>query len=117
MASVWPGTLQEKILEAGFDHQIGETAIETEMDVSLPKTRRRYTKGVDVFSCSIDLDVDLYDTIYNFFNTTLAGGTGTFLFDHPITGIESEFQFVGSPRFSSLGGRIFRVSMSWRLLP
>ena len=117
MASEWPATLQQKLLEAGFGLGIGSTAIETEMDIALPKKRQRFTKGIDSVSCSIHLEVDLYDTFYNFYNITLAGGVGYFLFDHPITGVEREWQFIGEPGLRTLGGRTFSISMSWRLIP
>ena len=117
MASQWPSTLADKLLEAGFGLGIGETTITTEMDVSLPKVRRRFTKGIDVFNCTIDFDRDLYDTFYDFFNVTLNGGVGYFLFDHPITGVESTFQFVSAPGVRTKGGRVFTVTMVWRLIP
>lgn len=117
MASEWPSTLADKLLEAGFGLGFGSTTISTEMDTGLPKKRRRFTKGIDVFNCTIDMDRDLYNTFYDFYNTTLNGGVGYFLFDHPITGVESVFEFVDDPGIRSKGGRVFTVTMVWRLIP
>lgn len=117
MASEWPAVLQQKILESGFGLGIGGTTLTTDMDIGLPKKRRRYTKGVDGFNTTIHLKDDLYQTFYDFYNTTLNGGVGYFLFDHPITGEEREFQFADDPGISSLGGKVFSVRMVWRLIP
>lgn len=117
MAEIFPVELQDKLNEAGFSETIGGTAIETEMGVGLPKKRQRFTKGIDTFTCNINLEKDDYSILSNFFKTTLAGGVKTFLYDHPITGVESEFQFIGEPAISPMGGLWFRVNMNWRLIP
>ena len=113
MAATWPLTLQQLLSEAEFAHKIGETTIRSDMEVGPAKVRRQYTKGVDTIDGSIYLTTAQYSTFYNFFNTTLAGGSLTFEFDHPITGVLTEFRFVGSPSVRSIGGGNFTVSFSW----
>jgi len=116
MAS-WPLTLQQFINESGFNLDIGDTSISTTMDVGLDKKRRRYTKGIDMFSVTIDLEKDDYLTLYNFYNDTLNGGVNSFTFDHPLTGVSSDWRFKGAPNVAPKGGLWFRVSMKWELLP
>lgn len=117
MAETFPPTLQEFVNESGFGLQTGETAIRSDMDISLAKERNRYTKGIDVFRTTIDIYKTDYLTLDSFYKTTLNGGTGTFNYDHPITEVESEFRFVGAPSYSPLGGGYFRVTMTWELMP
>ena len=117
MAEIFPATLQDKVNEAGFTHGIGPTAITTEMDIGPAKKRRRFTKGIDTFAVTFDINLSLYTTLYNFFNTTLNGGVKTFLYDHPLTGDEREFRFIGEPTMAPLGGSYVRVSMAWELMP
>lgn len=117
MAETFPSTLQDKVNVAGFSHSIGDTIIRSEVDVGLAKVRRRYTKGIDMFETSIDLDIDDYNTLYNFYNTTLNGGTLTFNYENPLTQTTSEFRFKGPPQITPLGGRYFRVNMSWEEMP
>ena len=117
MAEAYPSTLQDKLNVAGFSHKIGGTSISSQMEVGPAKKRRRFTKGIDLFQSTINMDIDDYNTLRNFYNTTLAGGTLTFNFDHPFTGTTSEFRFVGEPTMTPLGGREFRVQQTWELMP
>lgn len=117
MAEAFPPSLQEFVNESGFGLGTGETAIRSEMDVGPAKVRNRFTEGIDEFTTTIDIFKTDYTTLDNFYKTTLNGGTGTFLYDHPITEVESEFRFVGAPAYAPLGGGYFRVSMTWELLP
>jgi hypothetical protein len=117
MAEQFPATLQELLNTAGFTFGIGNTAIRSNMDIGPAKVRRRFTAGVDTINCSINLNYDEFTTFYNFFNNTLAGGTLTFNYNHPLTGIEEEFRFTGPPSITPLGGRYFSISMQWELIP
>ena len=117
MAQTWPVTLQDFLNEASFTYTIGETDITSDMDIGLSKKRRRFTKGVNTVSCTIDMERDTFTTLYNFYNDTLNGGVLTFNFDHPITSVASEWRFVAPPRLTPLGGVWFRVSMEWEEIP
>jgi hypothetical protein len=117
MAQAWPGSLQQLLNEANFGLKVGETAIRSEMDVGPAKVRRRFTHPINTFSASINLTTAEYTTFYNFFNTTLAGGTLPFEFDHPITQVTTEFRFVEPPTISSLGGGHFVAGFTIEELP
>lgn len=116
MAEIFPAELQDKVNEAGFRVSIGKTVITSKMDIPPVKKRRRFTKSVDGFQVTITIDYDQWDILYEFFDTTLAGGTKRFLYDHPMTGVESEFR-MNEPTISPRGGRTFNVSMEWELMP
>lgn len=117
MAETFPSGLQQKFNEAGFNHTLGDSTLESDTDVGPPKKRRRYTTEYDEFSGTIELERTDYLTLTTFYKTTLAGGTLTFNFDHPITGVESEFQFISPPTMVPLGGTYFRVTFNWREIP
>lgn len=117
MAEAFPAGLQDKLNQAGFTHAIGKTTIRSTMDVGLDKIRRRFTKGIDLFSCTIDLNYDDYSLLYNFFDTTINGGANTFEYDHPFTGTTSEFRFIEPPSITPKGGKWFTVTMKWELMP
>lgn len=117
MAETFPATLQDKFNEAGFQHIFGNSTLESETDVGPPKKRRRYTTEYDTFNGTIELEKDDYVTLETFYKTTLAGGTLTFNFNHPITQVQSEFQFTQPPSMVPLGGTYFRVSFNWREIP
>lgn len=119
MAEIWPSELQDILNTASFQLAFGDTTISSEVDVGPKKKRARYTKGIDVLSCSIDLEYDTYATLETFYKVTLGNGVNTFLFDHPMTGIESTFRFTTPPSITPLtnGGRWFRVGLSWEEMP
>ena len=113
----WPATLQELINEEGFNYTFGETAIISQMDTGPTKKRRRFTKGIDDMSCTINLPKSLYATFYTFYDVSINGGVDTFYFDHPITGSTDVWRFKETPKISTLGGLEFRVSMVWERIP
>ena len=117
MAETFPVALQDKLNEAGFSQSLGETAIRSSMEIGLDKVRRRYTKRIDTFSCTINLTLSEYSTFNTFFDTTLAGGTKTFNYEHPLSQTTAEFRFTKPPRIAPLGGTYFRVSMEWEEIP
>ena len=117
MAETFPPSLQQLLNEQGFSQKLGNTTIRSNVDTGLQKVRQRYTKPIDTFSCTINLKKSDYNTLLTFFRTTLAGGSKTFNYDHPITGNPSEFRFLKPPSMAPLGGLWFRVQMEWEEIP
>lgn len=117
MSVNFPSVLQEYLDEQGFTFEIGSTTIRSSNDVGPDKIRRRFTKSVDTQSSSITIKYDQYQILYDFYNTTLAGGSLTFLYKDQFTSIEEEYRFVSPPRIAPLGGEFFRVTMNWEKMP
>lgn len=113
----WPVSLQQKLNVAGFEVTYGNTLVRTDMDVGPAKVRSRFTDAVDVYTCTIHLDIDEKETLDTFFKTTLGNGANQFLFDDPFSGDETAFRFVGQPKIRPLGGRVFEVGMVWERMP
>lgn len=117
MAVTWPPGLQQKFNVDNFSVAYGNTLVRSEVDAGLAKVRSRYTDGVDNYNCSIDLDIDDWNIIYDFFKTSLNNGALTFNFYNPLSEVTDEFRFLNPPQFSPIGGRLFRVTMSWERIP
>lgn len=117
MAQAWPGTLQQLLSEANFGIAKGETTIRSDMDIGPKKVRRRFTKGVDIFTASIYLTVTQFTLFETFYDTTLSGGSLPFTFNHPITGVATDFRFASEPVYRSIGGGNFTVDFNWEKLP
>ena len=115
--AVWPVSIQQKLNVASFSETIGETVLRSDNDIGPQKVRRRFTRSVDVLSCSINITFEEYTTFMNFFKTTINGGATAFDFDHPISGVPSQFRFTAPPQIVPLGGRVFQISMAWEKLP
>lgn len=109
----WPAGLQQKLNVAEFSFKIGNTTVKSDNDVGPAKVRRRSTKSIDIFSCSINLDYDEYQDFYDFFNVDINGGATEFIFNHPFTGDPTYFRMIDEPSLRPLGGRVFSVSMNW----
>jgi hypothetical protein len=117
MAETWPPSLQDYVNEDNFGLKYGDTVLRSDMDVGPAKVRRRFTKGVDTMSISINLTTAQYTTFTNFYDITLNGGVKTFNLNHPITGILTEFRSAQTPDIRSLGGGQFRASWNLEILP
>jgi hypothetical protein len=117
MSEIWPTNLQELLNEDNFGLAFGDTTLVTDMDIGLRKTRRRFTRPIDVLSCSIDLTTLQYDDLHYFYNTTTNGGTSVFSFFHPITSAPMLVKFLAPPQISSKGGGNFTAVMQWEIQP
>lgn len=113
----YPIQLQQKLLTENFSIDFGDTLVRTGMDVGPDKVRSRYTDGVDTYNCAINMDFDDYDVLTEFYKTTLNNGANTFSFTNPMTETTGEFRFKAPPQIAPLGGRVFRVTMVWELMP
>ncbi len=117
MADNFPASLQQKFNEAGFFYKIGETAIRTETDIGLPKVRRRFTKGIDESKGTITIKGSEVQTLKDFYNVTLDGGTKPFNFEDPFTQLPIEYRFKASPTFAPKGGENFTATLDLEILP
>lgn len=117
--ATWPSQLQQRLNAQDFQIQSENTVISTDMDYGPAKKRKRYTDSVDKVTCSINLKFEDFDILNIFFKTTLAGGSLSFDFIHPITGDIVKARFVEPPVYAPLGngGSVLRVSMKWEFLP
>jgi hypothetical protein len=119
MAEQWPLTLQQKLNQASFSEQLGDTTLRSETEIGLAKVRRRFTKGVDKLTVTIDVEKDEVATFKTFYDTTLNGGVTPFEFNDPYTNTLTEFRFDTSspPRLSLIGANTLRLSMQWERIP
>lgn len=113
----WPVSLQQKLNTSGFEYQVGDTLVRSEMDVGPAKVRSRFTDAVDVYSCSVLLTYAEVQTFNTFYKTTLGNGSLPFYFDDPFTATQATFRFAGSPRIRPLGGLTYELNMTWEKLP
>lgn len=113
----WPSGLQQKLNVDSFGVKFGNTVARTDMDVGQAKTRSRATDGVDIYTSSINMSFEEYETLRDFYKTTLNNGAKTFAFVNPLSGDTDEFRFMEPPDIKPLGGREFRVNMTWERMP
>ena len=113
----WPSTLQALLNESNFNMEFGAVTIISDMETGPPKRRNRFTKGIDRFSTQIWIKKSDYPTFELFFKTSLNHGINSFGYNHPISGVPTEFKIVGTPRVSTVGGENFSIDMTWEAVP
>lgn len=113
----WPAELQDKLNTDNFSVKFGRTIVESDTDTGLSKRRSRYTSGVDIYTSSINVDIDDFDIVMDFYKTNLNNGVDYFTFVNPLTAVLDTWRFKEEPDTRPLGGRMFRVSMTWERIP
>lgn len=106
MASAWPASLPEYVLQQGFSETLPDTTIQSSMEAGRPKTRRRYTSNYSVFTVAIAMELAQRVTFEEFYNTTLRGGSLPFTWVHPLHRSPCTMQFRKPvPKFSVNGNK------------
>jgi hypothetical protein len=98
MAAVWPAALPTRMAQnPGAIEQPPDLVLETQMDVGLPKARRRYTAGFRLVQGSLILTRAQRATLDDFYINVLQGGALPFDWIHPITGEPATLRFMPQP--------------------
>jgi len=96
----------------GYTEQTPEVILRSRMDIGPSKVRKRFSGGgLTRFTLSYQLDEALtqmtdFDT---FFVTTVDLGSIVFTFPHPRTGVVINGLFLRAPRYTNIGGLIYRA--------
>ncbi len=117
MAVSWPAFLQDKLNQAGFSYVPQDNVLRSQTEVGPAKVRPRSTKRVDNLAATILITVDQFQDWDDFFTVDLANGTNQFVFNHPFTGVPTNFRFAKPYKIDPAGGVELSVSMEWEKLP
>ena len=119
MTDVWPVSLPQKVLVSGYGEGVGDGLLEYQPDTGPPITRARSSASPRPLSMQFELTRAQLATLRTFFDTTLIRGALPFLFPAVIEGGSYlvKFQKQGIPKWVSLGGDYFSVSMTLWVLP
>lgn len=113
----WPATLPDKVLQEGYDEQLQPIVIRSPMDTGPAKLRRRATAAPRSISGGQRLTAAQVETLDGFYRTDCADGALAFDWKHPRTQAAASLRFVSPPRYASLGGGVYAVSLSFEILP
>lgn len=119
MVDAWPSTLPQKVLQGGYSEGVGDGLLEYQPDTGPPMTRLRTSANPRPIAVNFELTSAQLQTLIAFFTTTLIGGSLPFNFPAVIenTTYLVKFQKGGLPKWTSLGGDYFNVTMSIWVLP
>lgn len=114
----WPASLPQKLLLSGFSEQPPDTRIRGEMDQGPPKMRRRSTASSRPINGEIHCTASQVETLDDFYNDTVDGGTLRFDWEHPRTGSAVEMRFRERPSYSeAISNDLYRVRLRLEIMP
>ena len=117
MATEWPGSLPDYLLQDGFSKTYADNTIITEMSVGPPKTRRRSTAGITPIRGRQVHTAAQLAIFTTFYETTLSFGATAFNWIDPITQATASFKFASPPMVTPTGGADFYVDLDLVIMP
>ena len=112
----WPNTLRNTLEVASFAQTAKPNTIRTNIEAGVDKVRRRYTTPILQVNGSMIVTHDQYVRMEYFYNTELQGGVNRFIFKDPATDILYEYRMISPPKYTSIGGPYYRVSLEMERL-
>jgi hypothetical protein len=116
--AVWPLDLPQKPLLQGFSETLPNLTTRTPMDTGPAKVRRRSTAGVTQLQCVFRLTAAQRASLLTFWQTTLAGGSLSYSWTHPISGAALVCRLIEPPVLTpAAGGVAWAATMKIEVLP
>ena len=94
---VWPAYLPQ-LVDVTFD--VPDTRLQSQTDVGPAKVRNRYTYAPISMSGRLVLDHQQIVEFLEFYSTTLVRGSLSFLWEHPVSDVETEMRFKSVGNFA-----------------
>jgi hypothetical protein len=121
----WPVTLPQKLTIDDFQQTLPDVLIKTDMDAGPPKVRRRFTAGIASVEGHIYVTSAQLETLIDFYNLSLLGGSLRFAWLDPTFQEYAEMRFTKPPTWQSINDDInvgyqyydYDVSMNLEILP
>jgi len=119
MVATWPETLPQKLLVDGYSQAAANTLMRSNMETGPAKQRRRFSSGVEPVSGKLILDYTEFDTLKEFYDTTLIGGSLRFIWKDPTDQLSGNrlFRFTSPINWTTYGAGLFNVSLQLEMLP
>lgn len=114
MAESWPDTLPQTPLMDGNGISDVSNRVEFSPDVGPPMRRQRTTLAQSVIGWNFNLTEAQRSTFKTFYDSTLAGGSATFMATDPFTGQWAELLFEGQYSMTKMAQDVFRLTSSVR---
>lgn len=110
----WPGAAPQ--FASNWEEQDEPSTIRSSMDVSFPKVRRRYTKGMGRFRVTMVGTKAEGAAVKSFFRSECQSGVNFHTFLHPFDNTVQTFRFIEAPAISNLSALAVTISMQWEQL-
>lgn len=111
--ALWPiAPFPQKVLMRGYQEEVAEGHIRTEMEFGPAKMRTRTDRNPTKFKGVLSLTSTQTQDLDNFYQDTLFWGTMAFEWVHQRTGSTGEFRFTKAPRYST-NGLDYLAAIEW----
>lgn len=101
----WPASLPQYVQEGGYQEQLQDQTVESQMDTGPAKIRRRFTKSIRKFQITLLMTAAQADAFETFWQDTCLGGSIPFNWVNPRTRVPATLRFRNpAPQFSTVGG-------------
>ncbi|OAN53899.1 hypothetical protein A6A04_13485 [Paramagnetospirillum marisnigri] len=113
----WPATLPQALQISGYSEAPPDVAIASQPDIGVAKLRRRSSNGPRPVRGNMTLTSAQVDTLLDFYEADLMGGTLRFSWRKPRDPLTSaEYRFVTRPEPQG-GDGVFSVTLDLEMLP
>jgi len=112
--TAWPGSLPQTPLVQGYVQSYKDTAIRSTMDQGPDKLRRRVTKPLRLVQMQFMMTLAQVQTLRTFYNTTIQG-IGLVDMTDSLTGVTTNYRFVGPPSFNFVEANNWAVGITFEV--
>lgn len=113
----WPTSLPQAPDKDGYNENPGEQSIRSSMDVGPPKVRRRNTAAIGAIACKFTMTGAQTGLLDTFYVSTVLGGSLTFDWVHPRTGISRTMRLKARPTYTPMGADVWEANCEFEVLP
>ena len=113
---VWPTSLPQKPLMAGFQEKPQNIMVRSQTDVGPVKARRRTTVAVTNFEMQFRLTSAQLATFRTFYATDIQSGVLTYSWKHPVSNVTGVFRLVEPPQIAPAGAS-WLIGLKVEMLP
>ena len=113
---VWPSKLPAPLVR-GYQFELRDPNIRTEMDAGIDKVRPRTSGRAEDHQVRFNLTNEQVNILKDFYYEECGSGSLRFDFKHPQAGVVQEFRFKGSLTFAAINSNNYACTFAIERLP
>ncbi len=113
----WPSILPQNVNVAGYQEQLSPMSARSKMDAGVAKARRRFSAVPIDIQCAIRIGLSQKATLDDFYKVTLAGGSLSFDWKHPVSGVFAVVRLKAPPSYTPVNRTLFNAKLDMEILP
>lgn len=114
---MWPSDLPTAPLVERYQETFADTSLRTKMEQGPAKLRQRTTAGVSELALSYLVSGAQAESLEEFYQDTLAGGSLAFSYQHPRRSTTVTARFRKPPQLTPRNGQYYLARLELEILP